>query len=132
MSGLQVRMLTDATMARWDQFVQASSTATFFHRAAWKTILERSFGHRTYFSYAEAHGEMRGVLPLVHVKSRLFGNSLVSTAFGVYGGPAAETAAASDLLDRHALALAERLDVDHVEYRSQSRTRSNWACKDSV
>jgi FemAB-related protein (PEP-CTERM system-associated) len=132
MSGLQVRMLSDTTMARWDDFVQASSTATFFHRAAWKTIVERSFGHRTYFSYVEENGKVRGVLPLVHVRSRLFGNSLVSTAFGVYGGPAAETAAAADLLDRHALALAEELDVDHVEYRSQSRTRVDWACKDSV
>src|SRR5207245_1724211 len=52
-SGLQVHTLTDATVVRWDQFVEASSAATFFHRAAWKTILERSFGHSTYFFYAE-------------------------------------------------------------------------------
>ena len=132
MSALQVHTLTDATMGLWDRFVEGSSAATFFHRAAWKTILERSFGHRTYFLYAEQGGEVQGVLPLVHVRSRLFGNSLVSTAFGVYGGPAAETVAASELLDRHALAVAERLDVDHVEYRSQKRTRASWACKDSV
>src|SRR5262249_34894755 len=72
MSHLQVRTLTDATIPCWDQFVESSSVATFFHRAAWKGILERSFGHRTYFCYAEEKGEVRGVLPLVHVKSRLF------------------------------------------------------------
>ena len=94
MSGLQIHTLSDATMARWDQFVETSNAATFFHRAACKTILERSFGHSTYFLYAEEHGEVQGVLPLVHVRSRLFGNSLVSTACGVYGGPAADSAAA--------------------------------------
>jgi len=131
-SALQVHTLTDATMGLWDRFVEGSSAATFFHRAAWKTILERSFGHRTYFLYAEQGGEVQGVLPLVHVRSRLFGNSLVSTAFGVYGGPAAETVAASELLDRHALAVAERLDVDHVEYRSQKRTRAPLLLSASV
>jgi FemAB-related protein (PEP-CTERM system-associated) len=132
MRGLQIHTLTDATMERWDRFVERSNAATFFHRAAWKTVLERSFGHRTYFLYAEEQGEIQGVLPLVHVRSRLFGNSLVSTAFGVYGGPAAASAVVSEHLDRHALALADRLDVDHVEYRSQARTRPGWACKDSV
>ena len=39
-------------------------------------------------------GEITGILPLVHVKTRLFGNGLISTGFTVGGGPAATTAAA--------------------------------------
>jgi FemAB-related protein (PEP-CTERM system-associated) len=129
---LLVRELTEETASAWHRFVETNSAATFFHRAEWKTILERSFGHRAYFLYADEAGEVRGVLPLVHIKSRLFGNALVSTAFGVYGGPAAESAAASELLDRHAMALADQLDVDHVEYRTRIRTRPSWACKDAI
>jgi FemAB-related protein (PEP-CTERM system-associated) len=131
-SSLAVRELSEATASRWDQFVESSSAASFFHRAAWKTVLERSFGHRAHFLYVEEDGAVRGALPLVHIKSRLFGNSLVSTAFGVYGGPVAASAAAAEALDRRALALADELDVDHVEYRSQTRTHPDWACKDDV
>src|SRR5262249_24090633 len=120
----------DAAAASWDQFVEGAATATFFHRAAWKTVLERSFGHRAYFLYAEHDGVIEGVLPLVHISSRLFGNFLVSTAFGVYGGPAA--ASPAQALNRRALEIADRLDVSHVEYRSESSTQPGWAVKKEV
>src|SRR5262249_31754432 len=110
-TGIVVRELTDAAAASWDQFVEGAAAATFFHRAAWKAVLERSFGHRAYFLFAEHHGVIEGVLPLVHISSRLFGNFLVSTAFGVYGGPAAASPSAAQALNRRALEIADRLDV---------------------
>ncbi len=59
----------------------ASPDATFFHRAGWKTVLERAFGHRTHFLYAERNGQIEGILPLAQVKSLLFGNNLSSLPF---------------------------------------------------
>ncbi|MEO7761563.1 MAG: hypothetical protein ABIS68_06580, partial [Casimicrobiaceae bacterium] len=41
---------------RWDAFVAGCPDATFFHRAGWQAVIERVFGHRTYFLYAEAGG----------------------------------------------------------------------------
>lgn len=114
---LRIRELDDSRAADWDRFVADCAEATFFHRAGWQRVIAKSFGHRTHYLYAERDGAIEGVLPLVHVKSALFGNSLSSLAFCVYGGPAARNAEARDALDRAARALAERLDVAHLEYR---------------
>ena len=117
--GLLVTELEEARFAEWDRFVDTCAEATFFHRAGWKRVIERSFGHKTYFLCAKRDGAIEGVLPLVHIKHPIFGNSLSSVAFCVYGGPAAATPAAARALDAAARALADRLDVGHLEYRHQ-------------
>jgi FemAB-related protein (PEP-CTERM system-associated) len=116
-AALSIRELDESRLADWDGFVTACEDATFFHRAGWKRVIERSFGHRTRYLYAERNGVIEGVLPLVHVKSALFGNSLSSLAFCVYGGPVATSDAAIEALDRAARDLAERLKVSCLEYR---------------
>src|SRR3990172_1720177 len=85
-----------AAAKRWDDFVLACPEATFFHRAGWQKIVHEVFRHDTYFLYAEADGLIRGVLPLGHVNSWLFGNSLTSLPFAVYGGVAAVSAQAAE------------------------------------
>jgi FemAB-related protein (PEP-CTERM system-associated) len=115
-----------ALVARWDAFVSACPEATFFHRAAWRTVLREAFGQRTYFLYAEADGRIQGVLPLARQKSVLFGDALISTPFCVYGGVAAEHAEARAALERAAVELGERLGVDHVEFRNLVPRRDDW------
>ena len=119
-----------ADAARWDAFVQACSQATFFHRSGWQTLIEDVFQHNTYFLYAEAGGEIRGVLPLGHVKSRLFGNALSSLPFSVYGGVAAVDEEAAVALEREAQHLAQRLGVDHLELRNVQRRHADWPSQD--
>jgi FemAB-related protein (PEP-CTERM system-associated) len=127
---VSVRALTDADMARWDEFVLACPKATFFHRAGWKTVMEKAFGHRTHFLLAESNGHIVGVLPLAEVKSWLFGHSLCSLPFCVYGGIVATSQQARSALDQAAQNLAAKLNVDHLEYRSFAATHSDWAHKD--
>ncbi|TNY05327.1 peptidoglycan bridge formation protein FemAB, partial [Escherichia coli] len=74
-----------AVSARWDDFVLACPQATFFHRSGWQRVIASVFGHRCYFLYAERDGVIEGVLPLAEIKSRLFGHSLTSLPFAVYG-----------------------------------------------
>jgi FemAB-related protein (PEP-CTERM system-associated) len=121
-SGLIVRALTADRFAAWDAFAVCCSEATFFHRAGWQRVIAEGFGHRTHYLYAERDGEIRGILPLVHIASRLFGNFLISNAFGVYGGPAALDAAARAALDDAAIALMKGLGVDCLEYRQLARS----------
>lgn len=127
---IRVAEVQPAGFPRWDEFVAGCSEATFFHRAGWKTVIERAFGHRTYFLYAEAGGRIEGVLPLAEVKSLLFGHTLVSLPFCVYGGIAAHSERARHALDEAARALAERLRVDHLEYRSLTPQHPAWVHKD--
>jgi FemAB-related protein (PEP-CTERM system-associated) len=127
---VRVRELQPADFPRWDKFVSGCEDATFFHRAGWKTVIERAFGHRTCFLYAESGGRIEGVLPLAEVRSILFGHSLVSLPFCVYGGIAAGSERARHLLDEAAGALAENWCVDHLEYRSLAQHHPEWAHTD--
>lgn len=34
--------------AAWDEYVLAHPEGTFFHRAGWRDVITRSFGHRTF------------------------------------------------------------------------------------
>jgi len=127
---VQVRELQPADFSRWDEFVSGCEEATFFHRAGWKTVIERAFGHRTCFLYAEAGGRIEGVLPLTEVKSLVFGHTLVSLPFCVYGGVAARSERARHALDDAASALANKRRVDHLEYRSLTPHHPDWAHTD--
>ncbi|MBU1363409.1 MAG: FemAB family PEP-CTERM system-associated protein [Gammaproteobacteria bacterium] len=123
--------LTDtANAARWDAFVLACPEATFFHRAAWQGILRDVFRHPVYFLYAEQGGEIHGVLPLAHIKSRLFGNSLIALPFAVYGGVAASSPEAASALELEAQSLARKLDVDHLEFRNTKPRHADWPTQD--
>ena len=117
-------------MARWDAFVATCPNATFFHRAGWKTVIEGAFGHKTWFFMAESNGQIEGILPLAQVKSFLFGHSLASLPFCVYGGVAAVTENAKMALDRAAQELAARLKVGHLEYRNIERQHADWHTKE--
>ena len=115
--------------ARWDDFVQRCPDATFFHRAGWQRVIETAFGHPTWFLYAESGGKIGAILPLAQVKSLLFGNTLSSLPFCVYGGIAATDPAAADAVDREAQAMARRLGVDHLEYRQLRSRHPEWLAR---
>lgn len=75
---------------------------------------------------AENNGEIEGILPLAHVKSLLFGNSLIALPFSVYGGVAANTPKAVAALENEARKLAIQLGVDHLEFRNQNARHPEW------
>ncbi len=119
-----------AAAAAWDAFVATCPGATFFHRAGWQRILADVFRHDTYFLYAELDGQVAGVLPLAHVDSVLFGNSLVSLPFAVYGGVAAATEAVALALEKQAARLGRNLGVDHLELRNVVPRHPDWPMQD--
>jgi FemAB-related protein (PEP-CTERM system-associated) len=128
-AGPEIRVvpLNSATAVLWDSFVESAPDATFFHRAGWKEVIERSFGHRCHFLQARCDDRITGVLPLVHVSSRLFGNALISNAYGVYGGPIASDEASLQALNQAAVRLATELGVDYLEYRLRAPSLLPWA-----
>jgi len=118
------------TGKQWDEFVMACPEASFFHRSGWQKIVSDVFSHTTYFLYAEVDGVIQGVLPLAHVKSFLFGHSLVSLPFAVYGGVASSHLAATEALALEAQHLAKRLGVAHLEFRNIKKSNSDWPVQD--
>jgi FemAB-related protein (PEP-CTERM system-associated) len=130
---LVVKLMQPEDASRWDAFVLGCLDATFYHRAAWQPVIERTFGHKTWFMYAESGGRIQGVLCLAEIKSRMFGHSLASLPFCVYGGIAATSAPARQALDAAAQQLAAKLKVGHLEYRNikpEPEEGPNWHGKD--
>lgn len=127
--GLKVHRLNEMDCSRRDAFVEGCPDATFFHHSGWKTVLERAFGHRTYFLYAEQSGEIQGLLPLAQVKSLLFGNTLASLPFCVYGGIIANSEEARVALREAACELASQLNVDALEMRNIQSSMQDWPTK---
>ena len=130
---LQIKRLARhdrAAAAAWDAFVEACPSATFFHRAGWQNILVDVFRHDAYFLYAEQDGRIAGVLPLGHVDSALFGNSLTSLPFAVYGGVAATDESIALALEKEASRIGRNLGVDHLELRNVVQRHADWPLQD--
>ncbi len=128
-----IRQLRDADAEqarRWDEFVQGAEDGTFFHLSGWMRVLKEAFSHPTHYLYAERDGQICGVLPLAHVKSFLFGNSLISTPFCVYGGVVSTDETTRVALTEHACMLAKQLQVDYLELRNRSAQNPGWPTKD--
>ena len=87
-----MKIVTTADVDKsWDRFVESHPRATVAHLSAWGEIARQAYGHEALYLRAEDGGEVAAVLPLVHVKSPLFGRRLVSMPFLDYGGVLAES-----------------------------------------
>jgi len=106
----------------WDAFVRGAEGGSFCHLAGWAGVMEGGMGHRFRGLVARsggAGGEIGGVLPLVEMRSLLFGKHLISVPFLNYGGPLGSAAAARELAG-HAVELARDLGVDTLQLRSRA------------
>ncbi|MEZ5571774.1 MAG: FemAB family PEP-CTERM system-associated protein [Halioglobus sp.] len=125
-----IKVLDAQSMEDWDNYVQSAQAATFFHRAGWKTVLEQAFRHKTFFLYAVDNDVVVGILPLAQVKSVLFGNTLSSLPFCVYGGIVADNEEVAQALRQHACELAQSLKVGALELRNFSASGTDWPVKE--
>lgn len=103
----------------WDAFARRQPGFTFFHLAGWRSLIREVFGHEAI--YLAAHlpdGALAGVLPLVRVKSLVFGHYLVSMPFLNYGGPLGAADAVRELV-QSATARAQADRVKLLQLRSK-------------
>jgi FemAB-related protein (PEP-CTERM system-associated) len=107
------------TPREWDGFVRAQAGWSHFHLFAWRAVIARVFGHQClYLAVRDASGRITAVLPLVRVRSRVFGHFLVSMPFVNHGGPLGDDAAVAAIVD-YAAGLARRDRVKLLELRSR-------------
>ncbi|MEO8483634.1 MAG: FemAB family XrtA/PEP-CTERM system-associated protein [Acidobacteriota bacterium] len=107
--------------AEWDAFVESHPGGTADHLYAWRTIFERVLGHQTAYLVARQDGRVVGVLPLVLVRSRVFGRSAIAVPFLNYGGMLADDAAVRTSLLEAATQRARAFGASHVELRHVDR-----------
>jgi FemAB-related protein (PEP-CTERM system-associated) len=113
-----VQILKNTEVERWDRYVTESDNATCYHLSGWKSVIERSFSHKTYYLFAEdSKGQIKGILPLVNLKSILFGNFIISMPYFNYGGICAAGEDYAAKLMKGAIDIAIKQDATHIELR---------------
>ncbi len=116
--------------APWDRYLDGHPEALNYHRFGWRRVLTESFGHTAHYLMAhDTDGAVRGILPLVHLNSLLFGNVLVSLPFVNYGGILADSPEAAAALLEGAVGVRDRLGAAHLELRHLRELPLGLACK---
>ena len=106
---------------RWNQLCGSCGATSPSRRLEWLNILRDGLDHRPVLLQAQAAGETLGMLPLVFIRSALFGKFLVGLPYLNVGGVVApDTHVGHQLIDR-AVNLADELDVKYLELRHETR-----------
>jgi len=130
-----MKILHSTEAVHWDAFVKSHPDSTLYHLFAWKHIVEKTYGHKTYYlmalkrpgsgpSQTEA---VAGILPLVHLNHFLFGNSLISVPFFDMGGVLANDIDSERELIGVALRLGQKLKSRNLELRNLRQTPGPWS-----
>jgi len=122
-----VDLASVADADRADQWVMAHPQSTPFHRPAWLRAIEAATGNRAYMLVAENDaGAISGLVPLHAIKSRLFGNAMVSSGFAVGGGILAESQGIADRLADAVWVLADQNGCATAELRGGAVPHHGW------
>lgn len=119
----------DSDAGAWDAFVASRPDASAYHEWAWRGVIERVFGHRSHYLIARFDHRVAGVLPLIEIRSWLFGRSLTSLPFFNYGGVLAESPTVARALFDAAVARATTSGCVHVELRHTARQFPDAPCR---
>jgi len=133
---IKIKTIEPTDASAWDGYVHINPRSTLYHLSGWKNIIEKTYGHKTYYLMANKHNsklETRnskqknsyeldsnrvvGILPLVHLKHFLFGNSLISIPFFDLGGILADDNETEKALLSEAIKLAQELKAANIELR---------------
>ncbi len=101
-----------------DTFLKNRPDAKICHTYKWSDAVARAARLKSFYLVACDHKGIHGVLPLVHAKSVLFGNFMVSQAFSDYGGLIADSAEVRDALFNRAVETAVKLGCESIEFRN--------------
>ena len=125
-----VSRLTSSDEGLWDQYVEKTPQATFFHTIAWRDSVRDAFGHEDIYLTARRGRQLVGILPMFLVASRLAGRMLVSVPYGVGGGIVADDEDAVSALFDVAKRIAEQCRCACIDLRSEAASVAKLATID--
>lgn len=110
----------------WDTYVRSSGKATLFHLWAWSDIIAGAYRQSPRYVVAMRNEAVTGVLPLIRVRSPLFGTLTASLPYHCLGGPLADDGASLEaLLDRARLE-ADKASGGKLQIRSFQKLDGPW------
>ena len=123
---VKIKIIKSTNTEVWDAYVLNHPEANLYHLSGWKTVIEKTYGLKTYYLIASASQPLGfpasqlnivGILPLVHLKHFIFGNNLVSIPYFDMGGTLADNDETEKALLSEAITLAEKLNANNIELR---------------
>jgi len=116
--------------AKWNNYVYSNPNASIYYMHEWNDLIKKTFGHTGIYLYAEdkKNNNIIGILPLIHLKSRLFGSYLVSMPYFNHGGAIADHPDIEKALMKEADSYLNKLYCTHIEYRDDV-TRDGYPVK---
>ena len=128
-SGVAVSLASDTDRTAWDDYARVQPGGTGYHQWEWGSVFKRAFGHQPVYLVARRGDAIAGVLPLVEMRSVLFGRLMSSLPFVNYGGVVADSPAVTGALVRGAIALARERGARHLELRHTTRQVDDAPCR---
>jgi FemAB-related protein (PEP-CTERM system-associated) len=117
---MNIRSANPVDHAGISGFLARFEQSTLYHDYLWMDIIKETFGHDYYYLICEdVNNSIVGVLPLVHMKSIIFGNFMVSVPYFNYGGVCAENTDIREMLVRSGIEIARKVGASHIELRQQ-------------
>ena len=126
---LSVAIAGPADGAAWEAYVDSRGDAAGYHSWRWRDVFANAFGHEPVYLIARDSGAITGVLPMVQIKSLIFGRTLTSLPFVNYGGVMADTPEVARALVDAAHEEARSRKSSHVELRHVEQQFPDLPCK---
>jgi len=118
---MEIILASDNHRIEWDQFVILSNESSAFHLYGWRRIFEANYGFKTFYLMAMDRGIVKGVLPLILLKSRLTGTFFMSLPVSDDGGFCGGDKEAYDLLLQKAIEIGRSEGADYIEFHHKRR-----------
>ena len=107
--------------AAWDAYVDTHPQRSPYHYAGWPRLIARAFRHEAVLIAASEQGRVVGVLPLIVMRSRVFGRFVVSLPFLNEGGLLADDETVESRLVDAGVEVARRAGAEYLELRHRRR-----------
>ena len=117
---VNVHALSQTGAQDWDHFVLSQKEGTLFHLTKWKRVIERTFGYKPFYFYAERDGKTTAVAPLFLIENWLIGRCVHSAPFGAYGGICAADEVSANALLEHVKQFAIDHKSDYLELHQRN------------
>jgi FemAB-related protein (PEP-CTERM system-associated) len=114
-----IKTATPSDTETWDKYALNHPMGTIFHLTAWKKVVETSFGHKSHYVMASQQNRICGILPVVEIKSVLFGHYFVSVPFAEIGGALADHPEIEHALIRYAASITDACRAQYLELRNR-------------
>src|SRR6056297_3102863 len=110
-----IKKVSKADENAWDNYVTNHPSGTVFHLAAWKRVVEKTFGHKAHYLTEKKNGHIKGICPIFELKSMLFGHSFISIPFAELGGVLSDNENIETNLINSACRIAESEKAQYLE-----------------